>query len=160
MHIRCVVIYKDLKELFTEHVIGLLDSKGLFGFYNGLGADRQICYDVYTKVVEMHLTDAGLDIEWNELDVDMKGLEEEGKGEWDGVKRRYWTLDSKLFLIYSSISELTRTRIPASHYHSNGLGKNASIITRELYILIVYLYLAMTALSMSISSIGHIMTAS
>ena len=42
--------YKDLKELFTEHVITLLESNGLFGFYNGLGADRQVCYDVYSKV--------------------------------------------------------------------------------------------------------------
>jgi protein arginine N-methyltransferase 2 len=42
--------YKDLKEFFDEHVIALLDSNGLFGFYNGLGADRQVCYDVYTKV--------------------------------------------------------------------------------------------------------------
>ena len=42
--------YKDLKEFFTEHVIALLDREGKFGFYNGLGADRQVCYDVYTKV--------------------------------------------------------------------------------------------------------------
>ena len=42
--------YKDLKEFFDEYVIALLDTNGLFGFYNGLGADRQICYDVYTKV--------------------------------------------------------------------------------------------------------------
>lgn len=42
--------YKDLKIFFQEFVIGLLDSSGLFGFYNGLGADRQICYDIYTRV--------------------------------------------------------------------------------------------------------------
>lgn len=42
--------YKDLKIFFQEFVIGLLDSTGLFGFYNGLGADRQICYDIYTRV--------------------------------------------------------------------------------------------------------------
>ena len=42
--------YSDLKEFFTEYVIALLDKNGKFGFYNGLGADRQICYDVYTKV--------------------------------------------------------------------------------------------------------------
>ncbi|KAI1146276.1 arginine N-methyltransferase 2 [Nemania diffusa] len=85
--------YSQLRLFFTEYVPALLDEGGVFGFFNGLGADRKVCYDVYTKVVEMHLSDAGLDIEWNELDVDMKGLEEEGKGEWHGVKRRYWTLD-------------------------------------------------------------------
>jgi len=42
--------YKALREFFQEAVIGLMDPKGLFGFYNGLGADRQVCYDVYTKV--------------------------------------------------------------------------------------------------------------
>ena len=42
--------YKDLKVFFQDYVIGLLDQNGLFGFYNGLGADRQVCYDVYTKV--------------------------------------------------------------------------------------------------------------
>ena len=41
--------YSALKEFFSENVIQLLDDKGLFGWYNGLGADRQICYDVYTK---------------------------------------------------------------------------------------------------------------
>lgn len=42
--------YKALKEFFSEYVIQLLASDGRFGWYNGLGADRQICYDVYTKV--------------------------------------------------------------------------------------------------------------
>ena len=42
--------YKDLKQFFDEYAIALLDSDGMFGFYNGLGADRQVCYDVYTKV--------------------------------------------------------------------------------------------------------------
>jgi len=42
--------YKDLKEFFQEYVVALLDKDGKFGFYNGLGADRQVCYDVYTKV--------------------------------------------------------------------------------------------------------------
>ncbi|KAI1178798.1 arginine N-methyltransferase 2 [Nemania sp. FL0916] len=85
--------YAQLRMFFTEYVPALLDEGGVFSFFNGLGADRKVCYDVYTKVVELHLTDAGLDVEWNELDVNMEGLEEEGKGEWQGVKRRYWTLD-------------------------------------------------------------------
>ncbi|KAK6864618.1 hypothetical protein PG995_001146 [Apiospora arundinis] len=85
--------YSQLRMFFTEHVPGLLEEEGRFGFFNGLGADRQICYDVYTKVVEMHLSDAGMDVAWDEMDVDMKGLTEEGKGEWEGVKRRYWTLN-------------------------------------------------------------------
>jgi protein arginine N-methyltransferase 2 len=42
--------YKALKEFFSEYVIQLLAPDGKFGWYNGLGADRQICYDIYTKV--------------------------------------------------------------------------------------------------------------
>ncbi|KAL2016532.1 hypothetical protein VTK56DRAFT_3426 [Thermocarpiscus australiensis] len=85
--------YSQLRMFFTEFIPGLLDSHGIFGFFNGLGADRLICYDVYTKVVELHLADAGLDVEWKVIDVDMSQLAEAGKGEWEGVKRRYWTLD-------------------------------------------------------------------
>lgn len=49
--------YKALREFFSEFVIGLLDLNGgeageggRFGFFNGMGADRQVCYDVYSKV--------------------------------------------------------------------------------------------------------------
>jgi protein arginine N-methyltransferase 2 len=42
--------YAALKEFFAEYVVQLLAKDGIFGWYNGLGADRQICYDVYTKV--------------------------------------------------------------------------------------------------------------
>ena len=42
--------YNALKELFSEWVVQLLDSEGRFGFFNGMGADRQVCYDVYSKV--------------------------------------------------------------------------------------------------------------
>ncbi|KEY64937.1 hypothetical protein S7711_08936 [Stachybotrys chartarum IBT 7711] len=86
--------YSQLRNFFTEYVPGLLDQDGRFSFFNGLGADRRICYDVYTKVAEMHCSDAGLDVEWEEIDVDMSKLGEEGKGEWEGVRRRYWTLDN------------------------------------------------------------------
>lgn len=82
--------YKALKEFFGEYVIGLLDPEGRFGFFNGLGADRQVCYDVYTKVVEMDLFEAGLDTEFE--DIRIPDLEE--KGEWEGVRRRYWALDN------------------------------------------------------------------
>lgn len=87
--------YSQLRTFFMEHVPGLLDQEGRFSFFNGLGADRRICYDVYTKVVEMHCADAGLDVEWEESDVDMEKLDEDGEGEWKGVRRRYWTLNSK-----------------------------------------------------------------
>ncbi|KAG6271472.1 hypothetical protein E4U47_003002 [Claviceps purpurea] len=87
--------YGELKMFLMEFVPDLLDYEGSFSFFNGLGADRQVCYDVYTKVVEMHAAEAGFDVDWEDIAVDMTGLAEEGKGEWEGVRRRYWTLESE-----------------------------------------------------------------
>jgi protein arginine N-methyltransferase 2 len=87
--------YSQLRHFFTEYLLGLLDENGRFSFFNGLGADRRVCYDVYTKVAEMHLMEAGLDVDWTVIDVDLAGLDKDGEGEWTGVARRYWTLDSK-----------------------------------------------------------------
>jgi protein arginine N-methyltransferase 2 len=87
--------YKALREFFTEFVIGLLDPAGglnseggKFGFFCGMGADRQVAYDVYNKIVEMDLFEAGFDTEWETIPV--PDLEEQG--EWEGVRRKYWAL--------------------------------------------------------------------
>jgi protein arginine N-methyltransferase 2 len=87
--------YKALREFFTEYVIGLLDpvggvngQGGKFGFFNGMGADRQVAYDVYCKIVEMDLFEAGFDTEWDKVAV--PDLDE--RGEWEGVRRKYWVL--------------------------------------------------------------------
>jgi len=84
--------YAALREFFSEFVPGLLDENGRFGFFNGLGADRRVCYDVYTRVAELDLSEAGMDVEWT--DVPVEELGGEGEGEWKGVRRRYWTLDT------------------------------------------------------------------
>ncbi|OJD14121.1 hypothetical protein AJ78_05495 [Emergomyces pasteurianus Ep9510] len=80
--------YSDFREFFSEQVIGLLEPSGRWGFFNGMGADRQISYDVYQKVVEMDLLEAGFDVDWEEIKVPQ--LEQE----WVGVRRKYWDVDS------------------------------------------------------------------
>lgn len=97
--------YAALKDFFSEWVIQLLDSEGLLGWYNGLGADRQICYDVYTQVslvslnpvwpnddqvAEMDLNEAGFDTRWEDIPVpaDLRGSEK-----WEGTRRPYWAID-------------------------------------------------------------------
>lgn len=80
--------YSDFREFFTEQVIGLLDQEGRWGYFNGMGADRQISYDVYQKVVEMDLFEAGFDIEWEEIAVPKL------EGEWTGVRRPYWVVEN------------------------------------------------------------------
>jgi type IV protein arginine methyltransferase len=78
--------YKDFKDFFSEYVLGLLDSDGKWSYFNGMGADRQISYDVYQKIVEIDLYEAGYEVEWAE--VDLPDLE----SEWDGVRRKYWNV--------------------------------------------------------------------
>ncbi|KAL4878961.1 S-adenosyl-L-methionine-dependent methyltransferase [Aspergillus karnatakaensis] len=78
--------YADFREFFTEQVIGVLEQDGKWGFFNGMGADRQISYDVYQKVVEMDLFEAGFDVAWEEIEVPK--LEDE----WNGVRRPYWNI--------------------------------------------------------------------
>ena len=80
--------YKALHDFFSDSVLGLLEDKGKWGFFNGLGADRQICYDVYRKAVEMDLFEAGFNTEWEIMEVPKMD-----EAEWEGVKRRYWALD-------------------------------------------------------------------
>lgn len=80
--------YADFRDFFSEQVIGLLEQDGRWGFFNGMGADRQISYDVYQKVVEMDLFEAGFDVEWE--DIPVPKLE----GEWEGVRRAYWVVDN------------------------------------------------------------------
>ena len=79
--------YQALRDFFSDSVLGLLEDKGKWGFFNGLGADRQICYDVYRKVLEMDLFEAGFDTEWETIEVPKMD-----EAEWDGMKRRYWAL--------------------------------------------------------------------
>lgn len=81
--------YKALRDFFSDQLIGLLEDSGKWSFFNGLGADRQICYDVYAKVVEMDLFEAGFDTEWVTIPVPNLGDET-----WRDVKRRYWILKS------------------------------------------------------------------
>ncbi|KAI9812028.1 MAG: Arginine N-methyltransferase 2 [Pycnora praestabilis] len=100
--------YKAFKHFFTEYVIALLDpatagdddggggSSSRWSFFHGLGADRQVCYDVYTKVVEMDLFDAGFETQWLDVEVEPleRGGEEEGDGSgWGGVERPYWVCE-------------------------------------------------------------------
>jgi protein arginine N-methyltransferase 2 len=55
--------YSQLKLFFQEYVPELMDEGGCFGFFNGLGADRRVCYDVYTRVVERDLEEVGSELD-------------------------------------------------------------------------------------------------
>lgn len=94
--------YAALKLFFTEFVLGLMAGKGKMSFFMGCGADRRVCYDVYSRVVEADLIDAGLSVEWEEIPVDRTHWDAQDadgdavptqKHVWDGVRRRYFDID-------------------------------------------------------------------
>ncbi|KAG5370396.1 Protein arginine N-methyltransferase 2 [Yarrowia sp. C11] len=83
--------YSDLVDFF-DHVVGLLAPTGVFSFFNGLGADRQVCYDVYKNVVEVDLQEYGLNVEYQVIKVNKDVTGADGHV-WDGIKRRYWVVE-------------------------------------------------------------------
>lgn len=82
--------YLDMLELF-DYVVGLLKPYGVFSFFNGLGADRQVVYEVYKQLVEIDLKTYGLDCQFTEVTVPESTLKSNDKNVWDDVKRSYWS---------------------------------------------------------------------
>ena len=84
--------YEDMLELF-DFVVGLLKPGGTFSFFNGLGADRKVVYDVYKALVPIDLGDYGLACTFSNVPVPKSTLTKEkgGTSVWDDVKRSYWS---------------------------------------------------------------------
>ncbi|KIK46916.1 hypothetical protein CY34DRAFT_344694 [Suillus luteus UH-Slu-Lm8-n1] len=79
--------YSELHKFF-KHLRDLLaSSESRFSFFNGLGATNALFYDVYTRLSELHLADAGADIVWSDVDVSAQNDEER----W-GETRKYFSL--------------------------------------------------------------------
>lgn len=88
--------YEDMLELF-DIVVGILKPHGVFSFFNGLGADRQVVYEVYKQLVEIDLANYGLVCKFEQVQVPESTLQLEiqnsadNKSVWDDIKRAYWT---------------------------------------------------------------------
>lgn len=74
--------YQDMLDLY-DVVVGLLKPQGTFSFFNGLGADRPVCYDVYHKIVQLDVANYGMECKYT--NVDLKTLPN-----WTNVKRSYF----------------------------------------------------------------------
>lgn len=81
--------YQDMLELF-DYVVGLLKPHGVFSFFNGLGADRQVIYEVYKKLVEIDLGNYGLKCEFIEVEVPEQTMKKGDASVWDGIRKEYW----------------------------------------------------------------------
>lgn len=80
--------YEDMLELF-DFVVGLLKPHGVFSFFNGLGADRWVVYDVYRRLVELDLANYGLTCVYTDINIPNHTKTEKGSV-WDDVKRSYF----------------------------------------------------------------------
>lgn len=78
--------YEDMLDLY-DVIVGLLKPEGVFSFFNGLGADRPLCYDVYKKIVELDVNMYGMKCKYTTVDI--------GKQlpDWKDVKRSYYNCD-------------------------------------------------------------------
>lgn len=84
--------YTDLVEFF-DSVVGLLKPHGVFSFFNGLGADRQICYDVYCDVLEIDLTDYGLEVKFEDFPIATDVVDADKSAVWQGIRKQYWAIN-------------------------------------------------------------------
>lgn len=60
--------YQALRDFIT-HLPRLMGPKSCFSWFNGLSATNITLYDVATKVADLHLAEAGFDVEWTDVDV-------------------------------------------------------------------------------------------
>ncbi|KAI7867505.1 S-adenosyl-L-methionine-dependent methyltransferase [Spinellus fusiger] len=81
--------YDDLR-FFHDAVPNLLATEGIYTWFNGLGATNQFFHDVYCRVSEVDLRDFGLSTEYVEMLIPTA----DEKGVWDGVRQRYWVLET------------------------------------------------------------------
>ncbi|KAM9938755.1 hypothetical protein OXX80_001755, partial [Metschnikowia pulcherrima] len=82
--------YQDMLELF-DYVVGLMKPHGVFSFFNGLGADRQVIYDVYRKLVEIDLENYGLMCNFTEVKVPEDTMRKGDASVWEGIRKAYWS---------------------------------------------------------------------
>lgn len=81
--------YEDMLDLF-DLVVGLLKSEGVFSFFNGLGADRFVVYEVYKRLVELDLNNYGLQVKFTDLIPNENTLKAKEDSVWKDIRRSYW----------------------------------------------------------------------
>ncbi|KAJ2958538.1 hypothetical protein NQZ79_g5891 [Umbelopsis isabellina] len=81
--------YDELRN-FHDAVPNILNSDGVYTWFNGLGATNQFFHDVYCRISEIDLREMGLSTEY----VQMKIPTADEDGVWENVRQRYWVLDT------------------------------------------------------------------
>ncbi|CEP13049.1 hypothetical protein [Parasitella parasitica] len=81
--------YDDLRS-FHDCVPNMLNENGIYTWFNGLGATNQFFQDIYCTVSEIDLREFGLSTEYVEMPISTWAEQ----GVWDGVRQKYWVLDT------------------------------------------------------------------
>ncbi|KAG2215548.1 hypothetical protein INT46_000354 [Mucor plumbeus] len=81
--------YEELRT-FHECVPNMLKENGIYTWFNGLGATNQFFHDIYCNISEIDLREFGFSTEY----VVMPTSTWAEHGVWDGVRQKYWVLDT------------------------------------------------------------------
>lgn len=79
--------YDDQRE-FHELVPNILNSDGIFSFFNGQAGTNPFFHHVYRELIALELQEMGFHTEYEEIDIDPSK-----DPLWEGVKRKYWSLN-------------------------------------------------------------------
>ncbi|KAF5461918.1 hypothetical protein F2P56_017978 [Juglans regia] len=92
--------YEDLRE-FHQHLPVLLKPGGIYSFFNGLCGGNAFFHVVYCHLVSLELENSGYSTQLIPLPVkDCLGEEV-----WEGVKQKYWQLDTYYLPVCQSIQD-------------------------------------------------------
>ncbi|KAK9809247.1 hypothetical protein WJX72_012048 [[Myrmecia] bisecta] len=80
--------YEDLRA-FHEHVPKLVRPGGVYSYFNGLAADNAFFHAVYCQIVKSEMERLGMATQFIPLPINVSD-----KSIWEGVKNRYWQLDT------------------------------------------------------------------
>ncbi|GLJ43724.1 hypothetical protein SUGI_0910380 [Cryptomeria japonica] len=92
--------YEDMKE-FHQYLPKLLKGEGIYSFFNGLCADNAFFHVVYCQLVALELANIGYATQFIPLPV-KDCLEEKT---WEGIRRKYWQLDTYYLPVCQASSE-------------------------------------------------------
>ncbi|KAM2925552.1 hypothetical protein FF1_043054 [Malus domestica] len=92
--------YEDLRE-FHQHLPVLLKPGGIYSFFNGLCGGNAFFHVVYCHLVSLELQNLGYSTQFIPLPVkDCLGDEV-----WEGVKQKYWQLDTYYLPVCQSVDD-------------------------------------------------------
>lgn len=92
--------YEDLRE-FHQHLPTLLKPGGIYSFFNGLCGSNAFFHVVYCHLVSLELENLGYSTQLIPLPV----KDCLGEQVWEGVKQRYWQLDTYYLPVCQSVED-------------------------------------------------------